>query len=138
MGEDGEELPCCPYTYLPNSAKNGRALLQTTGFPMQPSLALAVRVTGTSAHTLCFMGQGRCSTQLPCTHRHKTRARQNKCPNCNFCGLTVTSSFLSSHNTKSAWTACKCAQNLSLPAPQLYLKISVSVAYSFTDSRLES
>lgn len=56
MGEDGEELPCCPYIYLPNSVKSGRVFWQT-GFPIQLSLAPVVRDTGVSAHTHALQGR---------------------------------------------------------------------------------
>lgn len=59
MGEDGEELPYHPYTYLPNSAKNERVLQQTTSFHIQPSLAPVATDTGASAHTHMLYGAGK-------------------------------------------------------------------------------
>lgn len=82
MGEDREELPCLLYIYIPNSAKNGRVLLQTTvGFPVQPSLAPVVRDTGVSvrAHTHALQGReglvwGYCVHKYGKTEQGKTNA----------------------------------------------------------------
>lgn len=110
-------------------------VLQTTAFPYTAATCSSSQEMQEQVHMhMYFMGHG-----LLHAHRHKIGARQNKHPNCNFRGFTITFSFISKHNNfkaKSTWTACKCAQKLSLPDPQIYLKISVSVVYSFTNSRL--
>lgn len=89
-GEDRKNHPCHSYTYTSSSSRNESAPTDNRLPLYSPHLLLQSRDTEQVHMHMYFKGHG-----LLHTHRHKIRARQNKHPNCNFCGLTIISSFIS-------------------------------------------
>lgn len=112
MGKNG------PYAYLPNSAKNSRAVPTDKRLP-----CAAVTCEGYRGECTHFTGQGRCSMWLLHTDRQKKQSKTQQIPKLQLLWAhPYILLFFQVITQKVHGRFMSVLKNLPLPAPQLYLK----------------